>query len=32
MPAVMNIHHATQVLQNGQHVRIDGQHGIVEIL
>ncbi len=32
LPAVMDIHNATQVLQDGQRVRIDGQRGIVEIL
>ncbi|MGH8002747.1 MAG: PEP-utilizing enzyme, partial [Brasilonema sp.] len=32
IPAVMDIHHATQWLQDGQRVRIDGQIGIVEIL
>ena len=32
IPAVMNIAHATQRLQEGQRVRLDGQQGIVEIL
>jgi pyruvate,water dikinase len=32
IPAVMDIHNATQKLHNGQRVRIDGQLGIVEIL
>ncbi|MDX2241191.1 MAG: PEP-utilizing enzyme, partial [Leptolyngbyaceae cyanobacterium bins.302] len=32
IPAVMDIHHATQLLQDGQLVRLDGQQGIVEIL
>ena len=32
IPAVMDVHHATQLLQNGQRVRIDGQKGLVEIL
>jgi pyruvate,water dikinase len=32
IPAVMDIHQATQQLQNGQQVRIDGEHGTVEIL
>jgi pyruvate,water dikinase len=32
IPAVMDIHNATQLLQDGQRVRIDGQRGIVEIL
>lgn len=32
IPAVMDIHDATQVLWDGQQVRIDGQLGIVEIL
>ncbi|MFB8787736.1 MAG: glycerol-3-phosphate acyltransferase [Potamolinea sp.] len=32
IPAVMDIHNATQILRNGQRVRIDGQLGIVEIL
>jgi phosphohistidine swiveling domain-containing protein/glycerol-3-phosphate acyltransferase PlsY len=32
IPAVMNIPNATQLLQNGQPVRIDGQQGTVEIL
>jgi pyruvate,water dikinase len=32
IPAVMDIHNATQLLQDGQRVRIDGQQGIVEIL
>lgn len=32
IPAVMDIPNATQILRDGQHVRIDGQQGIVEIL
>nr|WP_239651359.1 PEP-utilizing enzyme [Neosynechococcus sphagnicola] len=32
IPAVMDIPHATQVLRDGQRVRIDGQLGTVEIL
>jgi pyruvate,water dikinase len=32
IPAVMDIHNATQLLRDGQRVRIDGQLGIVEIL
>ena len=32
IPAVMDIPYATQILQNGKRVRIDGQAGIVEIL
>ncbi|HEY9876423.1 MAG TPA: glycerol-3-phosphate acyltransferase [Candidatus Obscuribacterales bacterium] len=32
IPAVMDVHDATQLLQDGQRVRIDGQRGIVEIL
>ena len=32
IPAVMDIHNATQVLRDGQRVRIDGQLGVVEIL
>ncbi len=32
IPAVMDVHHALQLLQDGQRVRIDGQLGIVEIL
>jgi len=32
IPAVMDIHNATQLLQDGQWVRIDGQRGMVEIL
>jgi pyruvate,water dikinase len=32
IPAVMDIHNATQLLRDGQRVRIDGQQGIVEIL
>ncbi len=32
IPAVMDIHNATQQLRDGQRVRIDGQRGIVEIL
>jgi pyruvate,water dikinase len=32
IPAVMNIPNATQFLQDGQTVRIDGQTGVVEIL
>lgn len=32
IPAVMDIHNATQLLQDGQRVRIDGQQGIIEIL
>lgn len=32
IPAVMDIEHATQVLEDGQRVRIDGQLGTVELL
>jgi pyruvate,water dikinase len=32
IPAVMDVHNATQILQDGQQIRIDGQQGIVEIL
>ena len=32
IPAVMDIHNATQLLRDGQRVRIDGQLGVVEIL
>jgi phosphohistidine swiveling domain-containing protein len=32
IPAVMDIHQATQKLQDGQRVRIDGERGIVEVL
>lgn len=32
IPAVMDVHHATQLLRDGQRVRIDGVMGIVEVL
>lgn len=32
IPAVMDVHNATQLLSEGQRVRIDGQRGMVEIL
>lgn len=32
IPAVMDVTHATEILQDGQRVRIDGQQGTVEIL
>jgi pyruvate,water dikinase len=32
IPAVMDIHNATQIFKEGQRVRIDGQLGIVEVL
>ncbi len=32
IPAVMDVPNVTQLLENGQRVRIDGQRGIVEIL
>ncbi|MEC4983312.1 MAG: PEP-utilizing enzyme, partial [Oscillatoria sp. PMC 1076.18] len=32
IPAIMDVHNATNLLQNNQRVRIDGQAGIVEIL
>jgi pyruvate,water dikinase len=32
IPAVMDIHHATEILQNGQLVRLNGVKGTVEIL
>ncbi|AFZ12400.1 pyruvate phosphate dikinase PEP/pyruvate-binding protein [Crinalium epipsammum PCC 9333] len=32
IPAVMDVHNATQFLQDGQRVRIDGATGIVEVL
>ncbi|MCX7597070.1 MAG: PEP-utilizing enzyme, partial [Fischerella sp.] len=31
IPAVMDVHNATWMLQDGQKVRIDGTRGIVEI-
>ncbi len=32
IPAVMDVHNATQLLRDGQWLRIDGQLGIVEVL
>jgi phosphohistidine swiveling domain-containing protein/glycerol-3-phosphate acyltransferase PlsY len=32
IPAVMDIHNATQLLRNGQRVRLDGGQGTVEVL
>ena len=32
IPAIMDIHNATHVLQDGQRVRMDGSTGIVEVL
>jgi pyruvate,water dikinase len=32
IPAVMDIHSATQILRDGQRLRIDGQQGTVELL
>lgn len=32
LPAVMNLEHATQLLQNGQRVRVNGTRGTVEIV
>lgn len=32
IPAVMDIHHATELLRDGQRVRLDGQTGTVDIL
>jgi pyruvate,water dikinase len=32
IPAVMDIHNATQLLQDGQRVRLDGRLGVVEVL
>ena len=32
IPAVMDVHNATQILRDGQRVRIDGQEGLVEVL
>ncbi|NJM85990.1 MAG: pyruvate phosphate dikinase PEP/pyruvate-binding protein [Hydrococcus sp. RU_2_2] len=32
IPAVMDVHNATQLLKDGQRVRLDGQIGVVEIL
>ncbi|MDJ0509557.1 MAG: glycerol-3-phosphate acyltransferase [Crocosphaera sp.] len=32
IPAVMNIDHATELLKEGQRVKIDGQQGTIEIL
>jgi pyruvate,water dikinase len=31
IPAVMDVHNATELLQDGQQVRIDGQRGIIEL-
>ncbi|MBD2460866.1 glycerol-3-phosphate acyltransferase [Oscillatoria sp. FACHB-1407] len=32
IPAVMDVHDATQIFQTGQRVRIDGESGVVEML
>lgn len=32
IPAVMDVHNATQLLQDGQWVRLDGAQGIIELL
>lgn len=32
LPAVVGVEHATQVIQDGQHIRVDGTDGYVEIL
>lgn len=32
IPAVMDVQHATEILQDGQRVRIDGQQGTIEVL
>ena len=32
IPAVMDIHHATQLLRDGQRIRLNGEKGIVEVL
>lgn len=32
IPAVMDVHNATQLLKDGQRVRLDGQIGVIEIL
>lgn len=32
IPAIMDIHDATQFLRNGQRVRLDGETGVVELL
>ena len=32
IPAVMDVHNATTLFQNGQRVRIDGRLGTVELL
>jgi len=32
IPAVMDVHHACQLLQEGQRVRLDGQQGRIEVL
>lgn len=32
IPAVMDVNHAMELLENGQWVRLDGQSGLVEIL
>ncbi|PSB22431.1 hypothetical protein C7B76_03865, partial [filamentous cyanobacterium CCP2] len=32
IPAVMDIHQATQKLRDGQRVRIDGEKGTIEVL
>ncbi|MEM8778340.1 MAG: PEP-utilizing enzyme, partial [Cyanobacteria bacterium P01_G01_bin.49] len=32
IPAVMDVNHATELLRDGQQVRIDGQQGLIEIL
>ena len=31
IPAIMDVHNATWLLQDGQRVRIDGSKGIIEI-
>ena len=32
LPAVVGVEHATQLIQNGQRIRVNGTHGYVEIL
>lgn len=32
IPAIMDVNHATELLRDGQRVRVDGQQGIIEIL
>jgi pyruvate,water dikinase len=32
LPAVVGVEHATELIEDGQRIRVDGTHGYIELL